>query len=139
MSCDENHEARARDREDRSARKTSAKSLPILGQRPAPGKTYWRSLEERDRGIAFSATANEFKPGDGILEGVSRRGFMQMLGVSTAVTTLGAACRKPNERIVPFVRRPEEITPGGRATSHVRVVGAAAVPCIVLAREPLSL
>ena len=43
---------------------------------------------------------------------MSRRGFMQMLGVSTAVATVGAACRKPNEKIVPFVRRPEEVTPG---------------------------
>ena len=25
---------------------------------------------------------------------------------------VGAACRKPNEKIVPFVRRPEEVTPG---------------------------
>ena len=37
---------------------------------------------------------------------------MQLLGVSTAVATVGAACRKPNEKIIPFVRRPEELTPG---------------------------
>ena len=37
---------------------------------------------------------------------------MQLLGVSTALATVGAACRKPNEKIVPFVRRPEEMTPG---------------------------
>ncbi len=37
---------------------------------------------------------------------------MQLLGVSTAVATVGAACSKPNEKIIPFVRRPEELTPG---------------------------
>ncbi len=46
------------------------------------------------------------------MDAVSRRGFMQLLGVSTAVVGLGAACQKPNEKIVPFVRRPDEVTPG---------------------------
>jgi molybdopterin-containing oxidoreductase family iron-sulfur binding subunit len=32
--------------------------------------------------------------------------------LSTAVAAVGAACRKPPNKIVPFVRRPEEVTPG---------------------------
>ena len=60
------------------------------------------------------AGVNEFPPGaDELAEGsVSRRTFMQLLGASTALATVGAACKKPNEKIIPFVRRPEEITPG---------------------------
>ena len=77
---------------------------------PAPRKL-WRSLEERSRAVTPGA-ANEFPGGAAELEGTSRRGFMQLLGVSTAVATVGAACRKPNEKIIPFVRRPEELTPG---------------------------
>src|ERR1700749_2461605 len=59
-------------------------------------------------------SVNEFPPGaDRLAEGsVSRRGFMQLMGASTALATVGAACQKPNEKIVPFVRRPEEVTPG---------------------------
>jgi MoCo/4Fe-4S cofactor protein with predicted Tat translocation signal len=126
MSCDENHEARAKDRARR-------RSLPVIGQSGGEGKAeghaadahaadahgleahapraYWRSIEERNEPVPSSA-ANEFPAGSDQLDGVSRRGFMQMLGVSTAIATVGAACRKPNERIVPFVRRPEELTPG---------------------------
>src|SRR5205807_1389546 len=76
---------------------------------------YWRSIEERESAKAIALGAvNEFPPGaDELAEGsVSRRGFMQLLGASTALATVGAACRKPNEKIVPFVRRPEEVTPG---------------------------
>src|SRR6185295_1938323 len=31
---------------------------------------------------------------------------------STAIAAVGAACRKPPHKIVPFVRRPEEVVPG---------------------------
>jgi molybdopterin-containing oxidoreductase family iron-sulfur binding subunit len=112
MSCDDNKEARDKDRQKR-------RSLPIVSAEapnaPAAPPKYWRSLDElnRAKSIALGAV-NEFAPGADTLEegSVSRRGFMQMLGVSTAIATLGAACRKPNEKIIPFVRRPEELTPG---------------------------
>src|SRR4051812_2248820 len=110
MSCDDNHEARANDRVRRS--------LPVVGSGSggapsggAPAGKLWRSIEERSRAITPGA-ANEFPGGASELDGTSRRGFMQLLGVSTAVATVGAACQKPNEKIIPFVRRPEELTPG---------------------------
>jgi molybdopterin-containing oxidoreductase family iron-sulfur binding subunit len=117
MSCEENHEARAEDRQIRKddrkeTREQDRKSLPILGQSVAAERRPWRSLAERARVGVAPGAANEFAPGADQLDGVSRRGFMQLLGVSTAVATVGAACRKPNEKIVPFVRRPEEVTPG---------------------------
>ena len=37
---------------------------------------------------------------------------MQLVGASTALAGIGTACRKPHDKIVPFVRRPEEVTPG---------------------------
>ena len=108
MSCDGNHDAQEKDRAERKR----SRSLTVIGQ-PAPApRAQWRSLEERDRLGAAPGAANEFAPGADQLDGVSRRGFMQLLGVSTAVATVGAACKKPNEKIVPFVRRPEEVTPG---------------------------
>src|SRR4051812_33499344 len=108
MSCDENHDARAKDREANRAKR----SLPVIGRKEEAPRKLWRSLEQRARQGAAVGGANEFPPGASELDGVSRRGFIQMLGVSTAVATVGAACQKPNEKIVPFVRRPEEVTPG---------------------------
>jgi MoCo/4Fe-4S cofactor protein with predicted Tat translocation signal len=112
MSCDENKDARDKDRQKR-------RSLPIVtseAPKAAGAARYWRSIEERDRATAIALGApNEFAPGADLLEegSVSRRGFMQMLGASTALATVGVACAKPpNEKIIPFVRRPEEVTPG---------------------------
>jgi molybdopterin-containing oxidoreductase family iron-sulfur binding subunit len=75
-------------------------------------------------------SVNEFAPGaDELPEGsVSRRDFMQLLGVSTAVATLGSACVQPREKIVPFVTRPEDMTPGNPlhfATAYASVDGFA--------------
>jgi Fe-S-cluster-containing dehydrogenase component/anaerobic selenocysteine-containing dehydrogenase len=107
MSCDDNKEARTKDRAKR-------RSLPIAGQSSTP--TYWRSAAERERVGPAPGAANEFGPGTFDVtaesEGVSRRGFMQVLSVSTAIATVGAACQKPRDKIVPFVRRPEEVVPG---------------------------
>jgi molybdopterin-containing oxidoreductase family iron-sulfur binding subunit len=116
MSCDDNHEARTKDRAKR-------RSLPIAGQ-PVAAPKYWRSAEERDRKGPVAGAANEFAGGtfdvaaygqeDADSEGgkgVSRRGFMQVASLSTAMAAVGA-CSKPPAKIVPFVRRPEEVTPG---------------------------
>ena len=89
MSCDDNKEARAKDRQKR-------RSLPIVtAEAPRPSTAtaagapprYWRSIEEREAAKAIALGAvNEFPPGaDELAEGsVSRRGFMQLLGASTA-------------------------------------------------------
>ena len=41
-------------------------------------------------------------------DAVSRRSFMQLVGGSAALAGMGTACMKPNEKIIPFVRRPED-------------------------------
>ncbi|HXJ19909.1 MAG TPA: TAT-variant-translocated molybdopterin oxidoreductase [Polyangia bacterium] len=112
MSCDESQEKAKAEREERKGKR----SLPIFGGAAQKNvdlepRGVWRSMDER-AGVLPSSAKGEFPAGASELEGVSRRGFMQVLGVSTAVATLGAACQKPNEKIVPFVRRPEEMTPG---------------------------
>ena len=81
----------------------------------AAGSRFWRSLEEKAGIIAGDpqlarAAEQEFPPGASELDGVSRRNFMQLLGTSLAVT--GVACYRPNQKIVPYVRRPPEVTPG---------------------------
>jgi Fe-S-cluster-containing dehydrogenase component len=109
MSCDDNHEARSKDRARR-------RSLPIAGQRTAATPKFWTSADDRARTAPPAGAANEFAGGTFEIpaggEPVSRRGFIQVASLSTAVAAVGAACAKPHQKIVPFVRRPEEVTPG---------------------------
>jgi molybdopterin-containing oxidoreductase family iron-sulfur binding subunit len=44
-------------------------------------------------------------------EGVSRRDFFRVMGASFALAGV-AACRRPDERIVPYAHQPEEVIPG---------------------------
>jgi molybdopterin-containing oxidoreductase family iron-sulfur binding subunit len=92
---------------------------PAAVEPPKP-RRYWRSLEERAGTPNPDHTvAAEFPPGADQLEGVPRRDFIQLLGASLAVT--GTACTRPYQKIVPYVRRPPEVTPGNAlhfATAH---------------------
>ena len=72
---------------------------------------YWRSLEE----LAGSAEFHQFADGEfpsEWKEPVSRRGVLQAMGASLAMASLSACVREPTEKIVPYVRAPEEIVPG---------------------------
>jgi molybdopterin-containing oxidoreductase family iron-sulfur binding subunit len=103
---------------------------------PPEQPRYWRNLQERDEvRDEVSAEAHghhahedhahedhdhphehphrgspEFPEGAEVLEGVSRRDFVQLLGATLAVS--GTACYRPKQKIVPYVRRPPEVTPG---------------------------
>jgi MoCo/4Fe-4S cofactor protein with predicted Tat translocation signal len=141
MSCDESKEARSAAKAAANAEQApKIRSLPIFQEAstspPAPAaagdappatplgpRRYWRSLEEKRGSLALAQAAQrEFPPGASELtDSVSRRSFMQLLGSSAALAGIGAACAKPNEKIIPFVRRPEEMTPGNAqhfATSY---------------------
>jgi hypothetical protein len=54
-------------------------------------------------------------------DGVSRRRFLELLGASLALTG-AAACANPRDKIVPYVRTPQDVQPGTPlyfATAHV--------------------
>jgi MoCo/4Fe-4S cofactor protein with predicted Tat translocation signal len=105
------------------------RGLALLGEavaKPPSSKAastsrMWRSLEEKSGSLPVARAAEqEFPAGASELDGVSRRNFMQLLGTSLAVT--GVACYRPNQKIVPYVRRPPEVTPGNAlhfATAYV--------------------
>src|SRR5688572_26043069 len=44
-------------------------------------------------------------------DGVSRRDFFRVMGASMALAGV-AACRRPDEKILPYSRQPEEVIPG---------------------------
>jgi Fe-S-cluster-containing dehydrogenase component len=43
---------------------------------------------------------------------LDRRGLLQLLGASAALAGLGACTQSPREKILPYARRPREVTPG---------------------------
>jgi molybdopterin-containing oxidoreductase family iron-sulfur binding subunit len=85
-------------------------------------KKYWKGLPELHNSPEFQAQQkNEFAeplPMDQFLStdesssnGTSRRDFLKVMGFSTAAVAL-AACETPVNRSIPYVVKPEEITPG---------------------------
>jgi len=90
----------------------------------ASNKKYWKSVEElnENSSIVASLEQNEFNEGQSpesflgdkeTLEASSttRRDFLKYVGFTTAAASL-AACEGPVIKSVPYVMKPEEITPG---------------------------
>ncbi len=77
------------------------------------GKAYWRSLDHLAETPEFKALVEkEFPEGASELSNpVSRRKFMSLMGASMALAGL-TSCRRPIEKIIPYVVKPEEIIPG---------------------------
>src|SRR5215471_9774429 len=78
------------------------------------GPEYWRSLEELAGSEEFREMMHrEFPKGASEwASGVSRRGFMSLMGASLAMAGMTACTKQPLEPIVPYVKQPEETVPG---------------------------
>ena len=85
-------------------------------------KKYWKGLPELNNSEDFLQTKNnefaeelpmeEFLTGnDSNSKGTSRRDFLKVMGFSTAAVAL-AACETPVNKSIPYVVKPEEVTPG---------------------------
>jgi MoCo/4Fe-4S cofactor protein with predicted Tat translocation signal len=89
--------------------------LPVLPQKVEDqGKTYWRSLEEQADSADFRRLFDrEFAEGaTEWTDRSSRRRFLQLMGASIALAGVNGCYLKPEEKLVPYVRRPEEFTAG---------------------------
>ncbi|MEJ2049994.1 MAG: TAT-variant-translocated molybdopterin oxidoreductase, partial [Calditrichota bacterium] len=84
-------------------------SFEIKGQ----GKTYWRSLNDLAGTEEFQEFMHrEFPEGASELpKSMDRRKFLSLMGASIALAGL-VSCRKPVEKIIPYVHPPEEVIPG---------------------------
>ncbi|MDX1419924.1 MAG: TAT-variant-translocated molybdopterin oxidoreductase, partial [Rubricoccaceae bacterium] len=74
----------------------------------------WRSAEDRADAAGYAALRDqEFLPGaaDAPGEGPSRRTFLKVMGASMALAGL-TGCRRPEEEILPYARKPEDVIPG---------------------------
>jgi molybdopterin-containing oxidoreductase family iron-sulfur binding subunit len=78
------------------------------------GRTYWRSLEELAETPAFlDLLHREFPAQASVLEDPEgRRNFLRIMGASLALAGVTACTRQPEEKIVPYVRAPEDLIPG---------------------------
>jgi MoCo/4Fe-4S cofactor protein with predicted Tat translocation signal len=80
---------------------------------PATGRRYWRSLDELADTPEFKDWLHrEFPQGASELEdGQSRRHFLKIMSASFALAGLGlagAGCRRPEEKLEPFGKQPED-------------------------------
>ncbi len=78
------------------------------------GKDYWRSLEERAASPEFERWLHGEFPVAAEVAGdeLGRRDFLRLMGASMALAGLGACTKQPIEKIVPYVKQPEELVPG---------------------------
>lgn len=83
-------------------------------------KTYWRSLDELadPKELRINEAREEarqksllFKNDDEASQ-ASRRDFLKTLGFSLAAATIAASCKRPIDKAIPYLVKPEEITPG---------------------------
>ncbi len=89
--------------------------LPVISDRTPSSmdRPMWRSIEEKNGDAALlEARQDEFPKGAGVLNNVDRRSFLQLLGGSLAVAGASACWRPPEEKIFPYTRAPEDVTPG---------------------------
>lgn len=74
---------------------------------------YWRSMDNRRRTKEYlSSIENEFREGMTDISSMDRRSMLKVMGASIAMSGIGISCRRPEEKILPYVKQPETITPG---------------------------
>lgn len=78
------------------------------------GRRFWRSLEELCETPEFiEYLQREFPHGASEWhDPVGRRRFLKLMGASLALAGLSGCVYQPQEKIVPYIRQPEEIVPG---------------------------
>ncbi len=83
-------------------------------------KKYWRSLEELENVQKNEAIEPSIEfPTDGLSKDEiknkyvsNRRDFLKLLGFSTAYAVAATSCQQPVRKAIPFLQRPQDITPG---------------------------
>ena len=82
-------------------------------RQPASGNRLWRSLQDLSRSEEFEDVLRDEFPQQAVAldAGVDRRDFVKLMGASMALAGL-TACNRPAEKIVPYVRQPENLIPG---------------------------
>jgi len=78
------------------------------------GRSYWRTLEEVADTPEFQLFLEDEFPNRATLAQINRRDMLKFMGASLALAGL-AGCRGvflPEDKVVPYVKQPEELVPG---------------------------
>ncbi len=103
---------------------------------PAARK-YWQGVEDLRNDPEIAALRDlEFGPaptqGDG--SDIERRDFLKLVGTTFAAASITSGCaRRPVEKVIPYVNKPEEITPGAPAY-YATACGACTAKCGLLVK-----
>jgi molybdopterin-containing oxidoreductase family iron-sulfur binding subunit len=74
---------------------------------------YWRSIDNRYRTEAYmSKVHNEFAADMTDITAMDRRSMLKVMGASVALAGISMGCRRPIEKILPYVKEPENFTAG---------------------------
>jgi len=81
---------------------------------------YWRSIEElaNPKELHLAELREEAKQksmlmkGDSEMTASSRRDFLKTFGFSIAAASIIASCKRPVDKAIPYLVKPDEITPG---------------------------
>ena len=101
-------------------------------------KQYWRNLEElADSPIFEEFVRREFpQQAEEWNNPLERRTFLKLMGASLALAGLSGCVIQPPEKVIPYVRRPEEETPGkGLYFATAFSLGGIATPLLVRSNE----
>ncbi|MDX6305617.1 MAG: hypothetical protein QOI77_2586 [Blastocatellia bacterium] len=108
------------------------------GPSASSGKKYWRSLEElADSPIFEEFIQREFpQQAEEWNDPVERRTFLKLMGASLALAGLTGCVIQPPEKIVPYVKQPEEEVPGkGLYFATAFSLGGIATPLLARSNE----
>src|SRR5438128_5384161 len=101
-------------------------------------KEYWRTLEElADSPIFEEFVSREFPhAAEEWNDPVERRTFLKLMGASLALAGLSGCVIQPPEKVIPYVKQPEEETPGkGLYFATAFSLGGIATPLLVRSNE----
>jgi MoCo/4Fe-4S cofactor protein with predicted Tat translocation signal len=78
------------------------------------GPDFWRSLDELAQSPQFEEYLHQEFPAQASewADPVGRREFLKLMGASLALAGLAGCTSPPGDRIVPYVKAPEEVIPG---------------------------
>ena len=104
----------------------------------ATGKRYWRSLDElADSPVFEEFVRREFpQQAEEWNDPFERRTFLKLMGASLALAGLSGCVIQPPEKIVPYVKQPEEEVPGrGLYFATAFSLSGIATPVLVRSNE----
>ena len=110
----------------------------VLTGQDGSGKTYWRSLEELADSPVFEEFVQREFPhaAEEWNDPFERRTFLKLMGASLALAGLSGCVIQPPEKVIPYVKQPEEETPGkGLWFATAFSLGGIATPLLARSNE----